>query len=179
MTVFQPGDVVDIEITNARVDELLEDGGMSVRVASGDYLWLVPADDVAVTRRAPQPQCGDVWRLADGTLRQIHMAHGILYATEPHSGKGGAPSGLDFTGATRVYPYQLATGGGMVIGAEQVAPAVRRRFRDRDYEIWTETAPGSGQYQCPGSGKELDVIAQNYGPLVDLATVPADAEAVR
>lgn len=107
MTDFQPGDIVDITITGAKVTEILDDGGISIRVGSGDYLWLVPTADVTVVRRAPQPQPGDVWRLRPD--RVVHITRDRfdnyeLWAISPEDNRETLPiSDVDFTDAELLF----------------------------------------------------------------------------
>lgn len=123
MNDIKVGEDVDIEIKGARVDDILNDGGISFRLVNGDYLWLTPAEGVTITRRAPQPQAGEVWEL--GCASVVHVLDEqrdgqVVTVGRFRHGGSRLIEDFDFSGATRLYPYRVAIGGGMVIGAEAV-----------------------------------------------------------
>lgn len=64
MTAPQTGDLVSVHIRDAKVDEILADGNISIRIGDGSYIWIGEAPDVTIVvtrRRSPMtmPQAGE------------------------------------------------------------------------------------------------------------------------
>lgn len=188
----KPGDIVDVEIRGARVVEVT-DGSLVIDSPSLDMATLYPAHDVTVKLRAPQPQAGDVWILADGhAYHFLENGDGVLLGHYSYQLAGGRCAGastvgsLNLTHARCVYPPERVSHNDSIsdIAAEAVAvkgkSAMLRRFRDDEFDIWTETAPGSCRYECrinssawPGEPPTRDEVDKVSGPLTDLRSVPA------
>lgn len=130
MNDYQPGDTVAVTIQDAKV---IEHSTFTVAIeyrcpegCAHQVALPKSLTTITVTRRAPQPKAGQVWRMADGVERHILAApDGALHAvkeTDPEADD--ELSDFDFTGATRLYPYQLAVGAdGIVVAAEEEPPA--------------------------------------------------------
>lgn len=56
MTTPQPGDLVDVHIRGAKVDEILVDGNISIRIGDGSYIWIGEAPDITITVTRPAPE---------------------------------------------------------------------------------------------------------------------------
>lgn len=161
-TDFKPGDVVDIEIKGAKVT-IVDGRFMEFQTQDPDeHLSLnLPVPGVTITRRAPQPQAGDVWRIEGWGTCFVTGINGDLTITDVEGLRIGADS-VDFTGATRLYPP-----------TDQPERPMLRRFEDRDGDVWTETGPESNLYRAKLSGTWGRVEAE-YGPLKDLPPIPAE-----
>lgn len=103
MTDFKPGDKVDITITGAKIQERLMTG---VRIAYGsemeycqDVFLFTDVGDVTITRQAPKPQPGDVWRLNTGELVAVYRCGPGEHYQFLYKQDWGNLSKLDFTDA--------------------------------------------------------------------------------
>lgn len=105
MSSFQPGDVVDITIRGAKVSFACSD---TIEVDIDDYRHTIYPEcpGVTVTRRAPQPQAGELWEHPKHGRMLFTDFSGDLWAWDMQE-SGHALSGLDMSGARRLYPLPV------------------------------------------------------------------------